>query len=137
MLQPYLPRDPFRTLALVVAVVVVATFVKSLFFILHQVLCARLAQRVAMDLRQAFFRHALHLDLATFHREGTSELMNRFTADMESLTSGINEFFGKLVREPLKMVACSSRSWWSLRRPCSSAGWPVPSIAPTAAPWRR
>lgn len=106
VLEPYLPRDPFRTLALVVAAVVAATFVKSLFFVLHQVLCARLAQRVAMDLRQAFFRHTLHMDLAVFHREGTSELMNRFTADMESLTSGINEFFGKLVREPLKMLAC-------------------------------
>jgi len=106
VLHPYLPRDPFRSLALVVAVVVAGTLIKSLFFVLHQILCARLAQRVAMDLRKTFFRHTLHMDLATFHREGTSELMNRFTADMESLTSGVNEFFGKLVREPLKMLAC-------------------------------
>ncbi len=112
VLDPFLPRDPFRTLALVVAVVVAATFMKSLFFVLHQVLCARLSQRVAMDLRNAFFRHTLNMDLAVFHREGTSELMNRFTADMESLASGINEFFGKLVREPLKMLACLIGAAW-------------------------
>lgn len=112
VLDPYLPRDPFRTLALLVAMVVAATLIKSLFFVLHQVLCARLSQRVAMDLRNAFFRHALDMDLAVFHREGTSELMNRFTADMESLTSGIHEFFGKLVREPLKMLACLIGAAW-------------------------
>lgn len=106
VIRPYMPHDSFATLALIVGLLLVGTLIKSLFFVFHQILCARLAQLAVLDLRKTFFRRTLRLDLATFGRQGTSELMNRFTSDMDSLGSGINEFFGKLVREPLKMIVC-------------------------------
>ena len=52
------------------------------------------------------------MDLATFGADGTSELMSRFTYDMESRSSGVTDFFGKLVREPLKMLTCLAGAAW-------------------------
>ncbi|HET6880211.1 MAG TPA: ABC transporter ATP-binding protein [Pirellulales bacterium] len=106
VIDPYFPADPFMTLVVVVGGLLAGTIVKSLFFIAQQVLVARLAQRVVFNLRKEFYRRTLRMDMGTFTSEGTSELMSRFTFDMESLSSGINDFFGKLIREPLKMIAC-------------------------------
>ncbi|HVA47500.1 MAG TPA: ABC transporter ATP-binding protein [Pirellulales bacterium] len=106
LLQPLFPQDPFLTLMLVVGALLAGTIVKSLFFVAQQILVARLAQRVVFNLRKEFYRRTLRMDLATFTSEGTSELMSRFTFDMESLSSGLNDFFGKLIREPLKMITC-------------------------------
>ena len=103
---PYLPEDSFRTLVLFIGLLMVGTVVKSLFFVFHQILCYRLAQLTTLNLRREFYRRTLRMDLASFGEEGTSELMSRFTNDMESLSSAVNEFYGKLVREPLKMLAC-------------------------------
>jgi ATP-binding cassette subfamily B protein/subfamily B ATP-binding cassette protein MsbA len=54
----------------------------------------------------------IFVNLATFGQDGTSELMSRFTYDVESLSSGVSDFFGKLVREPLKMLACLIGAAW-------------------------
>jgi subfamily B ATP-binding cassette protein MsbA len=105
---PYLPEDPFQTLVLVVGLILLGTVVKSVFFVGHQVLVSRLTQLAIFNLRKEFYRRTLDLDLATFGADGngSSELMSRFTYDMESLSSGLNEILGKMVREPLKMMAC-------------------------------
>lgn len=106
VIDPFLPDDPFLTLTLVVGLLLAGTVIKSLFFVFHQILVARLSQHVTFLLRKQFYRRTLRLDLATFGNEGTSELMSRFTYDMESLSCGMNDFFGKLIREPLKMLTC-------------------------------
>ncbi|HJT31066.1 MAG TPA: ABC transporter ATP-binding protein [Pirellulales bacterium] len=106
VIDPFLPDDPFLTLTLVVGLLLAGTVIKSLFFVFHQILVARLSQHVTFLLRKQFYRRTLRLDLATFGNEGTSELMSRFTYDMESLSYGMNDFFGKLIREPLKMLTC-------------------------------
>jgi ATP-binding cassette subfamily B protein/subfamily B ATP-binding cassette protein MsbA len=46
------------------------------------------------------------MDLATFSEDGTADLMSRFTNDMNQVASGLEALFGKLIREPMKMVAC-------------------------------
>ena len=48
----------------------------------------------------------LRMDVANFTNEGTSDLTSRFTHDMQNLVVGLNALFGKLLREPLKMVTC-------------------------------
>src|SRR6185312_5637913 len=63
-------------------------------------------------LRNIFYRKTLDMEIARFGNEGTSDLMNRFTGDMEGLASGLNEIFGKLVREPLKMIVCLAGAAW-------------------------
>jgi len=102
----YLPDDPFRTLTLLIGLLLVGTFVKSLFLIAHNVLVARLSQLGTFQLRKLFFRRTLRLDVTTFDRDGISELMSRFTHDMEHVATGLKAVFGRLVREPLKMAAC-------------------------------
>jgi ATP-binding cassette subfamily B protein/subfamily B ATP-binding cassette protein MsbA len=72
----------------------------------NNVLVERLAQLATFDLRKLFYRRTLRMDVATFGDEGTSDLMSRFTYDMENVANGLGVLFGKLVREPLKMVAC-------------------------------
>ncbi|MEX2118631.1 MAG: ABC transporter ATP-binding protein [Pirellulales bacterium] len=112
VIDPWLPSDPFQTLVVVVGLLLAGTIVKSIFFILHQVLVGRLAQLTVFNLRKQFYRRTLRMDLATFGEDGTSELMSRFTYDVESLSYGISDFFGKLVREPLKMIACLVGAAW-------------------------
>ena len=80
--------------------------VKDLFLVANNVLVARLAQLATFDLRKLFYRRTLRMDLATFSDDGTADLMSRFTNDMNQVAAGLDSLFGKLVREPLKMVAC-------------------------------
>jgi len=85
---------------------VAGTTIKSLFMIAHAVLVSQLSHRATLYLRNVFYRRTLDMEIARFTADGTSDLMNRFTSDMESLAAGLNELFGKLVREPLKMIVC-------------------------------
>ncbi len=109
---PYLPNDAFHTLTLTICLLMLGTAVKSLFMVAHSILVSRLSQLAALHLRNVFYRKTLDMEIARFGNEGTSDLMNRFTGDMEGLASGLNEVFGKLVREPLKMVACLIGAAW-------------------------
>jgi ATP-binding cassette subfamily B protein/subfamily B ATP-binding cassette protein MsbA len=102
----YLPSDPFRTVALVVVLLLVGTVVKDVFLIANNILVSRLAQLATFDLRKLFYRRTLRMDLATFSEDGTADLMSRFTNDMNQVASGLEALFGKLIREPMKMVAC-------------------------------
>ncbi len=102
----YLPQSPFATVALLVGILLLGTVLKDLFLIANTILVARLSQLATFDLRKLFYRRTLQMDLATFHNEGTSDLMSRFTHDMDSLAVGLTALFGKLVREPLKAVVC-------------------------------
>lgn len=112
VIDPFLPDDPFKTLVLVVGLFLAGTIIKSLFFVAHQILVGRLSQLVVFSLRKQFYRRTLRMDVGTFGAEGTSELMSRFTYDMESLSAGVTDFFGKLVREPLKMLTCLAGAAW-------------------------
>ena len=106
------PDDPFLTLVILICLVLVGTFVKSLFLISHTILVGRLSQLGTFELRKLFYRRTLRMDLATFTGEGTADLMSRFTYDMQSLAEGLNVLFGKLIREPLKMAACLIGAGW-------------------------
>lgn len=102
----YLPRDRFATLVLVVLVLVLGTALKSLFLVAHSILAARFAQLGSFELRKIFFRHALQMDVAGFRRDGATDLMSRFTHDMAAIAAGLEYLAGRLIREPLKMIAC-------------------------------
>lgn len=102
----YLPKDPLQTVVFFVGLLLLGTLAKDVFLISNSILTARLAQLAEFDLRKLFYRRTLRMDLATFNDEGTSDLMSRFTYDMDSLAAGLIALFGKLVREPLKAVAC-------------------------------
>lgn len=114
-LQPYLsflPDSPFQTLVLVIGLLLAGTLIKCLFQFGHGVLVGRLAALGEFELRKLFYRRTLRLETAAFTDEDTTDLMSRFTYDMESLTGGLHVLFGKMVREPLKAAACLAGAAW-------------------------
>ena len=108
----YLPNDPFQTLVLVVGILMVATVVKDLFLVVNSILVDRLTQLSTMEMRKSFYRRTLQLDLAGFGESHSSELMSRFTYDVESVAGGVQTLLGRTIREPLKMLACLAGAAW-------------------------
>lgn len=102
----YLPRDPFQTLVLILGVLVLGTLVKDLAQAVGVVLSERLGNLVALDLRREFYQRTLQMDLTAFGDKGASELLTRFTNDMEAVAGGVAIVFGRAVREPFKAIAC-------------------------------
>jgi len=105
-INEYLPNDPFKTLALLVGLLLIGTVIKDLFLIGNTILIARISELGAFDLRKLFYRRTLKMEMASFGDRGVSDLMSRFTYDMQTVSTGLTSLFGKLIREPLKMVAC-------------------------------
>ena len=91
---------------MVVGLLLAGTVIKSVFLVAHTVLVARLSYLGGFQLQKRFFARTLRMDVATFNNDGTSDLMSRFTFDMQNLTGGLSVLFGKLVREPIKMIVC-------------------------------
>jgi ATP-binding cassette, subfamily B, bacterial MsbA len=105
-LDRWLPNDPFQTLVLVMVMLLIGTVLKNGLVIANNILVARLANLATFDLRKLFYRRTLRLDLATFNDEGSSNLMSRFTHDTSNISNGLETIFGKMIVEPLKMIAC-------------------------------
>src|SRR5439155_9196556 len=59
-----------------------------------------------------FFRRSLHLDAHHFSESGTGEMMARFTNDMELLGNGQKTLLGKVIAEPLRVLACVIIACW-------------------------
>ena len=102
----FLPQDCFLTLAWVVLFVVIGIIIKCFFEFAQESLVGSVVNLSLFDLRNRFYRNAIHLDVDQFGEQGSSELMARFTNDMESLGAGIKTLFGKVVAEPLRALAC-------------------------------
>ena len=102
----HLPRDPFQTLVVLIAALLIATVVKDTFLAMSTVLVHRVSNLATFDLRKQFYRRTLRMDLATFNESGTSDLLSRFTYDVNCINDGLQTLFGRAVREPLKMVVC-------------------------------
>jgi len=102
----YLPRDPFRTVVLIVGVLMSATLVRNLFLVGNLLLSARLNQLVVVDLQRRFYGHALRMEPSLFGQRGTSGMMAHMGADIGGVGNGLNQLFGGAIREPLKIAAC-------------------------------
>ncbi|MGA2798207.1 MAG: ABC transporter ATP-binding protein [Thermoguttaceae bacterium] len=111
-IDKYLPEKPFKFMAVIIGLFLVGTVLKDVFLVTNSILVARMAQFAAFDLRKLFYRRTLRLDLATFNDEGTSDLLSRFTNDMNQVSSGVETLFGKSIVEPLKMAACLIGAAW-------------------------
>lgn len=105
-IDEYLPETPFQTLVVITGLLLIGTLIKGVFLVLNGVLVGRMAQLATFDLRKLFYRRTLKMDMAAFTKDGTADLMSRFTNDTNQVASGLESLFGRLVREPLKMFAC-------------------------------
>jgi ATP-binding cassette subfamily B protein/subfamily B ATP-binding cassette protein MsbA len=102
----YLPQDRFQTFVAVLIALVIGLVLKGIFEFLHDSLVGNVTNHMLFDLRNGFFRRALHQDVRQISATGTPELMARFTNDTEQLGTGLKVLFGRMVGEPLKAIAC-------------------------------
>jgi subfamily B ATP-binding cassette protein MsbA len=108
----YLPDESFKTLVLLLALVMMGVALKGLFMFLQEVLVADVMQLTLFDIRNRFFRRTINLDLASFSDSGSSELMTRFTNDMDSFGQGLNTLMSKVIREPMRFATCLGGALW-------------------------
>ena len=102
----YVPDNTFWTLALMVGLLLLATIIKDVFFVAQLVLVERITQLAIFDLRKQFFRSTLRLEVATFGEDRTSSLLSRMTGDLSNIGGGLTAVLGRVMLEPLKMIAC-------------------------------
>ena len=109
-LQPYAkkyaPASAYQTLVVVMVWLLVMSMLKGACLVLNVVLVARIANRTVLDLRRMFYRKALELDQARIDQFGTSNLMTQLSYNMQMISAGLGMFYGKMMREPLKMLTC-------------------------------
>ncbi len=108
----FCPADKFLTLALVLGLVIGAVALKGFFEFWQESLVGSIVNLSQFDMRNLFFRRAIHLDVQNFGETGTHELMARFTNDMEILANGQKTIFGKVVAEPLRAIGCVAFACW-------------------------
>jgi ATP-binding cassette subfamily B protein/subfamily B ATP-binding cassette protein MsbA len=120
-LERCLPGDPFQTVLVVVAFVVVSTFVKHLLLLTGTLLVAWVAMNISRNIRLKVFDKALELDRAQFMRWGSAGFMAQVTSTSDMLASGITSVYGGAVTEPLKILACLGGAFcisWRLTLAC-------------------
>ncbi len=101
-----LPITPFGTLVLICIGLAVSTALKSGIRIAGLFFMARLGHITSFELRKDFYRRTLGLDMGTFSKSSTGDMMNRFTTDIGAIAFGTNILFGMAILEPMKMIAC-------------------------------
>ena len=108
----FLPSDRFLTLAWLLGMVVLGVALKGFFEFWQEWLVGSVMNRTLADVRNRFYRNAVHQDMRQFGEQGTHELMARFTNDTEILGAGIKVLYGKVIAEPLRALACVAIACW-------------------------
>jgi ATP-binding cassette subfamily B protein/subfamily B ATP-binding cassette protein MsbA len=100
----FAPHDPFQTLLVIVAFLLVGTVIKSCFRIASLIFVGRAAGRMTSDLRNDFFR-ALLADRPV-REQAAGDATARVGGDMGAIGAAVQTLFGRSIQEPLKMGAC-------------------------------
>ena len=106
LVDRWTPKTPFGTVAALMALVMAGTLIKSVFTFCHSYFSSKIGLLGVYELREPFFRKAIELEVDYYSKEGAACLMSRFTNDMSALSGGSSVFYGRLMREPLKLFAC-------------------------------
>ncbi|MCA9267722.1 MAG: hypothetical protein KDA41_04600, partial [Planctomycetales bacterium] len=102
----WLPSDPYRTLMVVIAMLLLGTIVKDSLLVANTVLVESIVQGAMTGVRREFFEHGLRLDVGSLGQNNSGEMTSRFTYDLTTLGNSLRSLMGKAVLEPLKMLAC-------------------------------
>lgn len=104
-IDAYAPDNPFNTLLLLVAFLLVGTLLKGVFLSLSMMLVARATQLTMLDLQHQVFDKLLDIRLGKANIS-TGDSTARMSGDVGSIGSALEILFGKTIREPVKMFAC-------------------------------
>ena len=86
LMNTLLPEKKFRTFFLVIAVIVGAYLLKSVFNYIMVVLGHRMGVRVEADMREDIFRHVQELSCSFFDKNRTGVLLSRITSELFEVT---------------------------------------------------
>ncbi len=106
MVARYAPHSPFQTLLWALVWLLATSFIKGVLLIFSTLLVARVANRTVSDLRRVYYRKALEMDQQRIDQLGTSNMMTHLSHNMQMISAGLQAFFGRMIREPLKMITC-------------------------------
>jgi subfamily B ATP-binding cassette protein MsbA len=109
---PWVPRNEFQAFCLILLALLLAEAVKGVFSYWQELMIGGVVQRVIMGIRTQCLERVLALDYQTLARDGTGGLMSRFTYDTEQVANGVMLIGTRVVREPLKCLACFSIALW-------------------------
>ncbi|MDR3183244.1 MAG: hypothetical protein LBT89_10085, partial [Planctomycetaceae bacterium] len=104
--EKYTPKKPFQTVVFLMVIILIGTAAKLGFMITHTFLSAVIANGAAMRIRNQLYQKVLRYETDYFTKQGISSTMSRLTTDVGVLTAGLDIIYGKIVREPLKLVVC-------------------------------
>lgn len=103
---PWLPESQFQLLTVLLCGLVVTTFFKGLFTFLQDQGAGAIAELCVIDLRAQLFRRVLQRDPQSLELDGPAQVLAGMTYDLSGLTHALTTIGGRIVREPLKAVAC-------------------------------
>ncbi|MDR2344467.1 MAG: ABC transporter ATP-binding protein/permease [Planctomycetaceae bacterium] len=106
LVEKYTPITPFGTVLFLIVFVLISTIIKIFFIVSHGIISSRIAQYSAMEIRKELFSKVIKYDVNYFNQSGIADIMSRFTNDLNILTGGLNIIYGKVLREPFKMLVC-------------------------------
>lgn len=106
IVNKYAPTSAFETLVWSISFLLVVSVLKGIFLVGSAYLTARVASKTVMDLRRIYYRKALELDQKRIDRLGTSNIMTHLSHNMMMVNGGLRMFYGKCIREPMKMITC-------------------------------
>ncbi|OWK40596.1 ABC transporter transmembrane domain-containing protein [Fimbriiglobus ruber] len=111
----HLPTNRFETFLWIMAALIIGVAIKGVFEFWQDYLVGAVVSRSLFDMRNRFYRAAVHQDTRQIQEVGTPELMSRVTNDMEQIGTGMKILYGKMVVEPLKaagfMIFACMISW--------------------------
>ncbi len=103
---PWLPENQFRLLVVLLSGLVITTMIKGLCTFLQDQGAGAVAELCVIDLRSMVFRRILQRDPQSLDLEGPPKILAGLTFDLSGLTHSLTTIGGRIVREPLKAMAC-------------------------------
>lgn len=105
-LQTYAPKSAFATLLWALAWLLAITSAKGLLLVSGAIFDSRVAHGTVRDMQRIYYRKALALDQQRLDNIGTANVMTDLSFNMQMISQGLRVFYGKCLREPLKMISC-------------------------------
>lgn len=105
-LETYAPKSAFATLVWALAWLLGVTAVKGLLLVGGAIFDSRVAHGTVRDMQRIYYRKALDMDQQRIDSIGTANVMTDLSFNMQMISQGLRVFYGKCLREPLKMISC-------------------------------
>ena len=105
-LETYAPKSAFATLLWALGWLLAVTALKGLLLVGGAIFDSRVAHGTVRDMQRMYYRKALSLDQQRLDQIGTANIMTDLSFNMQMISQGLRVFYGKCLREPLKMISC-------------------------------